>query len=351
MARQWRESSPVGKGRIPGESGATPRAGQPNVCGILRAVAAALHVHDLSPPDPRDEVAAALRAGCATWAPGRERVLLIASHGERAGLAPAPWTVDAAVAAASPAGYAELGPHEGRRLQRCLHASGMRDLGTPDAPHLAVRLPGAHARALVPRAWIGRAAVLVTPLVHVATRAGTPTQGDARFQGPVASSLCALARHCGVEAAGPGLAHLGARLLDEIFAHVTVVVDAAWWAARIDDQAEAAALTPVGRLVVLADPPARDTLFDLDTWLLQRLGLRAGTRGVGVPIRGPAAEASWPRVTLPVVLPPRRPGLRTIRALWRPDDGSGHGLRGPRPALPRPIPGPLRDAWDRYGSV
>lgn len=325
---------------------------------LRAAVTSSLQVHALKLPDPREAVATALHDTCGTWGPGRERALIVRSFGERAGLGPAPWTLDAAAAAlGSGAGYIELGPHRGVRLGRALHRNGWTDLARADAPHMPVQIPGARSRALIPRSWIGRTAVLVAPLVHVgAPRSGTKNRtlrGPIEpFVGPLTGSAAALAVQCGLDGGADQLARWGARILDEVFGQVSVIVDAGWWAALLDGQNEAADLTPTGRVVFLDALPSRGTLFDIDDWLLARLGLGVVPRPrLGIPVVG-AAAGGWPRVAFPSPARSSAPGMGTIRALWRPDDGSrrtGRGNSGRR-ALPRPIPGPLRDAWDRYGA-
>lgn len=279
----------------------------------------------------------------------RPLLLAVASWGAHPGLRPSPWVLDGVLRAVKDGGLGGgsvvLGDPGGPgSLTDRLAAGGLPATEEPGTA-LGLRPPGSHRELRVPRSWVGRSLCLVLPCVHrqAESRSGRPT-----WNGPIGTALLALARRFG------GTASLDptARCLSELFAHISVIIDASWWAPlSAEDQGAPLLLAPERTLGLRLASPVTEETFDprtADAWIGHWVGLPI-RHPTGAPrLEGPAARTPWPKVPrLPAAR--RRPGLagQAVSALWRRTDRTSPR----RAALPPSAPGALARLWDEYDGA
>lgn len=324
---------------------------------------ARLRAHPIAVADPTRAAHQVAAAGFGDAPRARPLVLAVARFGAHAGLRPSPWVLDGVLHAIDEAGLRARALHLGERgvadpIAAQLAAHGVEPLDPRDDT-VIVRATGSRQGLRVPRALLGGSLCLVLPCVH----RQLPGKDGPAWRGPLGEGLAALAVALGasftrdpVEATARGLA--------ELFAHVSVVIDAGWWA-PLSGEGEAAPLllAPERALGLrLASPVVGVAALDphvADTWLGTQLGLPQRRRPTESPrLVGPAARSPWPKLprtaprepsaggswwTAPLAAAaPRAPAA--LAALWRP----GERPAPRRAALPPAVPGVLARLWDEY---
>jgi len=324
---------------------------------------ARLRAHPIAAADPTRAAHQVAAAAFGDAPRARPLVLAVGRWGAHAGLRPSPWVLDGVLHAIEEAGLRGTSLLLGERssidpIAIRLATRGIEPLD-PRGPTVTVRPPGSRHGLRVPREALGGSLCLVLPCVH---RQLAAKDGPA-WRGPIGEGLAALAAAFNgswardpVEAAARGLA--------ELFAHVSVVIDAGWWA-PLSSEGEAAPLllAPERALGLrLPSPVTGNAALDpqlTDAWLGTQLGLPQRRRSTEAPrVVGPAATTPWPKLprtaprdagpsaswwTAPVTAAATR-APAALGALWR---------RTERPtprrvALPPAVPGPLARLWDEY---
>lgn len=325
---------------------------------------ARLRAHPIAVADPTRAAHQVAAAAFGDAPRARSLVLAVARFGAHAGLRPSPWVLDGVLHAIDEAGL--------RARALCLHEGGVADpittqlttrgvepLDPRDAP-VTVRIPGSRQGLRIPRELLGGSLCLVLPCVH----RQLPGKDGPAWRGPIGEGLASLAAALGSGSSTRDPVEAITRTLAELFAHVSVVIDAGWWA-PLSGEGEAAPLllAPERTLGLrLPSPVVGDAAVDpqlADAWLGAQLGLPLRRRPSEAPrVVGPAAHSPWPK--LPRTAPrdpspagswwtaslaaaaPRAPAA--LAALWRP----GERPTPRRAALPPAVPGPLARLWDEY---
>lgn len=327
---------------------------------------ARLRAHPIAVADPTRAAHQVAAAAFGDAPRARPLVLAVARFGAHAGLRPSPWVLDGVLHAIDEAGLRatalSLGLHPRGvtdPIATQLTTRGVEPLDPRDAAVL-VRAPGSRHGLQVPRALLGGSLCLVLPCVH----RQLPGKDGTAWRGPIGEGLASLAAALGSGSSTRDPIEATARLLAELFAHVSVVIDAGWWA-PLSGEGEAAPLllAPERALGLrLSSPVVGDAALDpllADAWLGAQLGLPLRRRPSEAPrVVGPAARTPWPK--LPRTAPrdaspggswwaaslaaaaPRAPAA--LAALWRPGDRPAPR----RAALPPAVPGALARLWDEY---
>jgi hypothetical protein len=317
---------------------------------------ARLRAHAIAAGDPTRAAHQAAATVLGDAPRGRTLTLAVARWGAHAGLRPSPWVLDGVIHAIQEAGLSGQALHVGERgaidpITARLAARGLPAL-EPHAPVLVVRGAGSRRALRIPRPALGGSLCLVLPCVH----RQHPGKDGPAWRGPIGEALASLAAAWGagwsrdpVDAVTRGLA--------EAFAHVTVVIDAGWWAPlSAGDDAAPHLLAPERVLSLrLPSPVAGESALDplrVDAWLGAQLGLPAPRRHAGEAPRvvGPAAHAPWPRLPRGSTREPSPAaaprGPSALAALWRRDERPSPR----RAALPPAVPGALARLWSEYDA-
>ena len=284
----------------------------------------------------------------------REITLGIMSHGNMPGLGVPPWTLRAALDCFDARKLRlrdvfVLGdPEAGQRLfERASfgHPSGSITPFPPSGREsLRIKLPETGVPARVPAHWVGTNLVLLAPLCHQRARAGAWT-------GPLVTSVRNLAAGLGYHAPSDPALAIGARLISDVFATSTVLLDATWWAAADDEGRLACDPTAPEHVLGIACNEL-DDMKVVDEWLDGLLNLAAATTGhqrshARVPfVTG--RRKPWPIARLPArPLPAEGLAGRAVKALW-----GRRSLPAPVRAALRPsVPGKFSSAWSSYRPV
>lgn len=316
----------------------------------------------VNPDTPDVAVQRAIAPWWSRLAPARPVLVGVAEHGHGPGVGVAPWTRTGLVHAATAHGLSLRGVDLSRPgAAPSLHTP----LGpiTEDLSGHAINLdiPGARRPRRIPSSWFGAHLCLVMPCVFEQHDL-LPQQP---WMGPVAWAFGALDDHGSTShlpvpsmprspMRGPSIPHrsvIGARLSAQVFASITVVIDAAWWAPVKRGENSAPELVPLGHCVTTGAsfPDERWSLAcvqEADAWLARRLQLCRGTPEVEIEVAGTARGEAWPRATLP-----RARGLasQTLHALWSRRPGVDRGPQDRR--LPPAVPGPLAKCWQAYSRA
>lgn len=318
---------------------------------------ARLRAHPIAAADPTRAAHHVAAAALGDAPRGRPLTLVVVRWGAHAGLRPSPWVLDGVLDAIQEAGLRGGALHVGERgaadpMSARLAARGMPAVAV-DGPVLAVRPTGSRGALRVPRELLGGSLCLVVPCVH----RQHPGKDGPAWRGPVGEGLVSLATAWGgsfprdpVDAA--------ARCMAELFAHVSVVIDAGWWAPLGPDDAAAPLLLAPERALGLRlpSPVVGDAAIDpqlADAWIATQLGLPQRRRSGEAPrVVGPAAHTPWPKLPRTSSREPS-PGSwsmaqrapTALAALWR----SAERPTPRRAALPPAVPGALARLWEEYG--
>lgn len=324
---------------------------------------ARLRAHPIAVADPTRAAHQVAAAAFGDAPRARPLVLAVARFGAHAGLRPSPWVLDGVLHAIDEAGLRAKALPMGERgvadpIATHLAAHGVEPLD-PRGATVIVRAVGSRQGLRIPRELLGGSLCLVLPCVH----RQLPGKDGPAWRGPIGEGLASLAAAFGgsftrdpVEAIARGLA--------ELFAHVSVVIDAGWWAPLAGEGDAAPLLLAPERALGLrlASPVVGDAALDplvADAWLGTQLGLPQRRRPSDAPrVVGPAARTPWPKLprtaprepsagaswwTAPLAAAsPRAPAA--LAALWR----SGERAAPRRAALPPAVPGSLARLWDEY---
>lgn len=286
----------------------------------------------------------------------RPTLLVAADFGAGPGLRPAPWVLDGVAQATEASGMPTRSVVLGRDPGPNALADRLVAWGLPSADHsrdgtITLLPPGSRRGLRVPRHWVGNNLCLVLPALH---RQQPRNASGPGWRGPIAAALVELAARWGRLRARDRVDQ-AARAVSEVFAHVSVIIDASWWAPLgVDDEGAPLLLAPQRVLGLRLDAPvtAAEAIDPavVDGWLGQQLGLPLRRRGDSPRLCGPDASAAWPKLprTHDTARRPRAlsSGLagQTVSALWQ--------RKAPRPtratALPTAVPGALADAWHDY---
>lgn len=311
-----------------------------------------LRAHSIAAAEPTRAAHQTAAAVLSDAPRSRPLLLAVTSLGAHPGLRPSPWVLDGVLRAIEHDRFDGRSLLLGERDELGGVADRLAAAGLPpatdDRSALGLRPPGSHRELRIPRSWVGSDLCLVVPCLHrqLPRRSGRPT-----WRGPVALALLALAGRLGVTA-GPGSLELVTRTLSELFAHISVVVDASWWAPLSSEDEGAPVLLAPERALGLRLPSSVSSSAAIDPrhadgWLGHQLGLVARPSGDAPVLEGPAAKTPWPKLSRrPAPATRQRPGLagQAVSALWRRTD------RGParRSALPPAAPGALAELWHEY---
>jgi hypothetical protein len=321
-----------------------------------RVMPARLRAHPIAAADPTRAAHQVAAAALGDAPRGRPLTLAVIRWGAHAGLRPSPWVLDGVLHAIEELGLRGQALHVGERgaadpITARLAARGLPPLDAR-APTLTLHAPGSRQGLRVPRPALGGSLCLVVPCVH---RQHPGKEGPA-WRGPLGEGLAALASAWGGSWARDPV-DAAARALAELFAHVSVVIDASWWAPlAADDDAAPLLLAPERALGLrLPSPVVGPAALDpqlCDAWLGAQLGLPQRRRFAEAPrVVGPAARTPWPRLPRTPAREPAAGGTwaaprapAALGALWR---------RAQRPAprraaLPPAVPGSLARLWDEY---
>lgn len=305
----------------------------------------------------------------------RAVTLAVAAHSLQPGLAPCPWTIrgtlDAIdrlsmrvgavvllgnIAAAETVFERGALGHAAHELSITARPVGRRQM---------LRLAESRRPAQIPMAWIGTNLVSLVPLSHRETRRG--------WVGPCESALDQLAELMGYEAPTDPTLRIGGRLVSEVFASSTTLIDAHWWAAA-DEHGVLCSQTAAPEHVLGAAVGEPYGHAAVDGWLAGLLNLRTKLRhhgqsaGTGTPpdiISVGGKRRPWPAVKLdtgprtPVV---HKPSLtagiasRAVQALWGVGNTSASAGRDgvntrTRGKLAPPLRGRFVQHWDEFRSV
>lgn len=317
-----------------------------------------LRAHSIAAAQPRRAAHHTAAAVLADAPRARALMLVVVDAGAHPGLRPSPWVIDGVLDAIAEGGLrgrsAVLGASDdgADSLAARLAAADLPEATRDGSTHhdaLRLRVPGSQRELRVPRSWVGSNLCLVLPCLH---REQVVRGGPPRWRGPVASGLLALTRPWSGPS-GHDSVEVAARCVSELFAHISVVIDASWWAPlSAEDRGAPLLLAPERTLGLrLASGIGTEHTLDprrVDAWLAQQLGLPGRRRGDAPALVGPAARTPWPRLprTSATTTRASRPGLagQAVAALWRRNDRSS-----PRhAALPPTAPGALARLWDEY---
>ncbi|MEX1362594.1 MAG: hypothetical protein AB1Z98_05670 [Nannocystaceae bacterium] len=316
-----------------------------------------LRAHSIAAAQPRRAAHHTAAAVLADAPRARTLMLVVVDVGAHPGLRPSPWVIDGVLDAIADSGLrgrsAVLGASDGAdSLAARLAAADLPEATHEGRAHhdaLRLRIPGSPRELRVPRSWVGSNLCLVLPCLH---REQVVRGGPPRWRGPVGSGLLALTRPWS-GASGHDSVELAARCVSELFAHVSVVIDASWWAPlSAEDRGAPLLLAPERTLgLQLASGIGTEHALDprrVDAWLGQQLGLPGRRRGDAPALVGPAARTPWPRLPRASATGTRaaRPGLagQAVAALWRRTDRT----TSLHAALPPTAPGALARLWDEY---
>ncbi|MCX4247499.1 hypothetical protein [Paraliomyxa miuraensis] len=309
---------------------------------------ARLRAHPIAAADPTRAAQQVASAVLADAPRGRPLVLAVVRWGAHPGLHPSPWCLDGVVHAIEEAGLQAGAVQRGDRgatdpLAVQLATRRISPLDE-DGPSVTVCLPGSRHGVRVPRALVGHSLCLVVPCVH---HQRTSERGPS-WRGPIGAGLVSLTSSWGASPTRSAVER-AARCASEVFAHVSVVIDAGWWAFLSSrEEASPLLLTPERMLGLrLASPITGSNAIDprhADAWLGLQLGLPMRRRPAESPtVLGPAAHTPWPKLPRPALRGPNR-AREGFAALWRPTEPS----RSRRVALPPAVPGSLAHLWDEY---
>ena len=325
---------------------------------------ARLRAHPIAVADPTHAAHRVATAALGDAPRARPLVLAVGRWGAHAGLRPSPWVLDGVLHAIEEAGLRATALHLGERvpidpIMTRLAARGVEPLD-PRGPTVTVRPPGSRQGLRVPREALGASLCLVLPCVH----RQLPAKDGPAWRGPIGEGLASLTAAWG-GSWGRDPVDAAARSLAELFAHVSVVIDAGWWAPlAAEGEAAPLLLAPERALGLrLPSPVTGDAALDpqlIDAWLGTQLGLPQRRRSGEAPrVVGPAARTPWPK--LPRAVSSRDTGSSAsqwlasaiatsarapaaLGALWRRDERPA----ARRAALPPAVPGPLARLWDEY---
>src|SRR5690606_36696605 len=263
----------------------------------------------------------------------RNRPLLLAviRWGAHPGLRPSPWCLDGVLQAVEDSGLRAQAIHRGEQratdpLSARLAARGVTPLDE-HGPALGLRPAGSRLPLRVPRALLGHDLCLVLPCVHH----HRPGKHGPAWRGPVGAGLVALVSAWGGTWSRDSVDR-AARCVTELFAHVSVVIDASWWAPLAhEDEAPPLLLSPERALGLrLASPVTGEAAVDprqADAWLGTQLGLPLRRRPGEAPrVVGPAARTPWPKLPRPAAQGATRAGpseLLSSASAPRKPDGFG----------------------------
>lgn len=185
------------------------------------------------------------------------------------------------VSAGVPTSWCALGraPDDIAALAKLSHADGDRR---------TIDVSFGEQRCTLPRGWVGRHLVLVTPMI-------VDEEPSADAVGPIAHGLRALTRPVGAD--DPELA---ARLVAEVFAGYTWIVDAEQLLLRARRATARARARPLSRVFAVGGLGHDDAMVlararELDAWLLARAHGHDAAE-LDASFVGRAAAEPWPRV-------------------------------------------------------
>ncbi|MEE9386048.1 MAG: hypothetical protein V3V08_21770 [Nannocystaceae bacterium] len=264
-----------------------------------------------APLDPRDPAQAVQDLVCAAMdvAPRRREVTLLTVEWgrRRAGCGLAPWTMPAIQRALQRRGFSHL-----TAAGKSGHTACDPSCATTTAMHRAMtplRLAENVIRAQLPVGWLGTNLVLVAPLAH--------RKVARRWASPCASAMLALAHAMGLD--GDVAIELP-RLLAEVFATTTLVLDATWWTAVDTRGRPMADPRCVGHCLVTSSLTQPTTSTALDEWIDSRLAIRRAFRPTGTDLRCEGDLGIWPTARLPRA----RISIRGLRSLRCPAPAARH---------------------------
>lgn len=309
---------------------------------------ARLRAHPIAAADPTRAAHHVAAAALGDAPRGRPLVLAVVRWGAHPGLCPSPWCLDGVLHAIEESGLRAQALHRGDRGATDPISARLAARGVPPidehGPTIAVCPPGSRQALRVPRALLGHSLCLVLPCVHHER----PDKRGPAWRGPIGAGLVALASAWG-PSSPRGSVDRAARCVSELFAHVSVVIDAGWWASLSPrDDASPLLLSPERALGLrLASPITGQAAIDprhADAWLGLQLGLPIRRRPTETPeVVGPAARTPWPKLPRPSARAPSR-ASDGFAALWRPAERP----RTRRVALPPAVPGSLAKLWGEY---
>jgi hypothetical protein len=230
--------------------------------------------------DASDRAAAALRMALPVHARRRGALVLVHGRGPVAPWCPSDATLAGIIGGCIDAAIAARWDAIGR-APGSIGALARIAAPSTDRRTLSLQLDGVHLE--LPRAWVGRHAIVVVPAV-------IDTMRDGRELGPFEASLAALAASARASGGDSPLA-IGATLLTQVFAGFTWVVDGRRALLRSRRQARADELA-IDRVFVHGDTGADAAVVasrasTLDRWLATR-------DASSVELVGDAASDPWP---------------------------------------------------------
>lgn len=242
--------------------------------------------------DASEWTAAVVRAAMPAHARRRGVVVLVHGRGPAPPWCPGERTIAGVVTACMDAGVAARWAAIGREPASL---GALAELAAPasDRRSLGVALGGAHCE--LPRAWVGRHAVLVLPTVIEAPQIGAA----ASPAGPFVAALAALAVAARARG-GADAAEVGAAVLARVFAGFTWVLDAERTLLRPRRAIARPQAASVDRVFVhgatgLDADAVGDRARALDRWL------RVRRAAAGIELVGARAADPWPaRASEPV---------------------------------------------------
>lgn len=312
---------------------------------------ARLRAHPIAVADPTRAAHQVAAAALGDAPRGRPLVLAVVRWGAHPGLRPSPWCLDGVVQAVEEAGLQAMALHRGERgaadpVTARLAARGVSPIDEHGST-LTVHATGSRHALRIPRSIVGHGLCLVLPCVHHRREA---KHGPA-WRGPIGAALVELVAAWGATWTRDPVDR-AARCIAELFAHVSVVIDAGWWAPLSpDDDGAPLLLSPERALGLrLASPITGEAAIDprlADAFIGAQLGLPVRRRPGEAPrVVGPAARTPWPKLPRGAVATASIASTPAagFGALWR------RAERRPprRVALPPAVPGPLARLWDDY---
>lgn len=332
---------------------------------------ARLRAHPIAVADPTRAAHQVAAAALGDAPRGRPLLVAVVRWGAHPGLRPSPWCLDGVLHAIEDAGLRARTLHRGERgaadpLTARLTARGLSPIDE-HGPTIALRPTGSRTALRIPRAVLGHNLCLVLPCVHH----HRPGKDGPTWRGPIGAALVELiAAWGGTWTRNP--VDRAARCVAELFPHVSVVIDAGWWAPLShEDEGAPLLLSPERALGLrLPSPITGEAALDprlADAWIGTQLGLPLRRRPGEAPrVVGPAARTPWPKLPRTAPRSPtalgrarRMPTLadaiaagsqplstatEAFGALWRRADRPAPR----RAALPPAVPGPLAALWDEY---
>lgn len=326
---------------------------------------------EIMPADASDPVAGPRQVALRSLEsiPRRRAVTLaVAAHSLQPGLAPCPWTVRGVLQALDElkllvGSVVLLGDLAAAQtvFERGALGHAAHELtitARPGGPRQLLRMAESRRPAQVPMTWIGTNLVTITPLAH--------HQSGKAWHGPCETALDRLAALTGYDAPTDPTVRIGGRLVSEVFASSSAIVDAHWWAAADDDGVLCSEIAAPEHVLgaAVGEPYGHAAV---DGWLAGLLNLRtrlrhhgsAGRRSDVDVISVGGKRKPWPAVKLelaprspPVARPSLTAGIagRAVQALW-----SGVAAPSSRAPSHRRLPPPLRGAfahhWQEYRAV